>query len=131
MITRIEQLHKSLVDSIFTIHAPLNYTQIQTALVELAVLLDSADTDESIWWIGGDGWCDLGSLITGAYWHFTLRRHTGPYSQSYLIVCALGRIFSPGMSDGPEEGSSEHDCYLALNDLFLHSESIDNDHNKT
>ena len=42
-------------------------------------------------------------MIVGAYWHYS-EWHGGQTSDGYAALCALGKIFRPGMT-GPEEGN--------------------------
>ena len=65
-----------------------------------------------------EDWCCIGeceaysvdSLIVGAYWALS-EWHGGQASDSYATLCALGGIFHPGMTDGPEEGTAEELAY--------------------
>lgn len=44
----------------------------------------------------------LGDMIVGAYWALT-EWHAGQSSPEYAAMCALGRIFKPGMSSMNED----------------------------
>lgn len=61
--------------------------------------------------------CSAPDLIIGSYWALT-EWHRGQGSAEYAARCALGDIFSPGMTAGPEPGSSEVDAYEACCGYF-------------
>lgn len=91
---------------------------LPAALIELGNAVADNETDESTWSLGGESLnCDLGSLIVGAYWSCT-GWHAGQSSDSYAALCALGRVFSPGMTSGPEPDSSEFIAYETCNEWF-------------
>ena len=113
-----------------TTEAAFNYI-MQSALFRLngekidlcASLITLADAikaeEETNWSLGESLECSLDSLIVGAYWSLT-EWHAGQASDSYAAMCALGAIFSPGMSSaptGPDDGS-EWDAYQAVNEYF-------------
>ena len=52
--------------------------------------------------IGEFTFAPLGDLIVGAYWALT-EWHAGQYSPEYAAMCALGKIFKPGMSSMSED----------------------------
>lgn len=101
---------------LFTVHGTMDYQQITAEIIELCELIKMTETDESTWSIGEFGECDLGSFIVGAYWHYT-EWHGGQSSMSYAALCALGSIFSPGMSSEPEPDSSEFAAYERLGEI--------------
>lgn len=110
---RIEAVFGAISDSLFTIHPRLAPNRIPHALRLLCKLIEMDDSDdESIWYIGESSHCCLADLLPGAYWYFT-DYHEGQASESYATLCALGSIFSPGMSS-LDEDSSEFDVYQAL-----------------
>lgn len=80
------------------------------------VIADYEGDTESIWSIGESGEYTLDSLLVGSYWHFT-EWHAGQSSNSYAAMCAIGRVFNPGCTDGPEPDSSEHYVYTELDQL--------------
>ena len=73
------------------------------------------DHDEEIWSYGEGMESDLGSFIVGAYWAMT-EWHDG--REGYRAMCALGSIFTPGMTDGPEPESSEQIVYELIESYF-------------
>ena len=85
------------------------------ALDTLADAVSETETDESTWCIGEFLECDLASLIIGAYWALT-EWHDG--GATYATLCWLGKIFSPGMTSGPEPDSSEVTAYEAVSEWF-------------
>lgn len=108
----IERLFNVVSRSLFRRDSHLGYARTLDALDRMCAELMTADTDETIWSIGECGDTDLGALIEGAYW-FMCDYHGGQWSPEYATQCALGRIFSPGMSS-LEEDTSGHDVYRAL-----------------
>jgi hypothetical protein len=99
--------------SLFTVCGSLDYERITDSLIKLANTIADYDGDtESIWYIGEYGACSLADLIVGAYWHYT-EWHAGQWSKGYAALCALGRVFDPGMTM-PETGNW---AYIALNEL--------------
>jgi hypothetical protein len=77
---------------------------------------------ETNWSLGEFGECSLDSFLVGAYWALT-EWHGGQASDSYAALCAIGSIFSPGMSGPPTEEDSEWTAYEAVNDWF-NSQSV-------
>ena len=91
---------------------------LSRALSLLARAVHTHETDESIWSSLGDGEeCALGDLIVGAYWAMT-DWHAGQSSPEYAALCALGRIYSPGYSSGPESDSGEVIAYELIDAYF-------------
>ena len=93
-----------------------SYDDVLEKLTELCEEINATETDEFIWSLGELGAFTLDSLLIGAYWHLT-EWHDGQDSLSYACMCAVGSIFDPGMSDGPEEDSSEQHVYNLLEEL--------------
>jgi hypothetical protein len=88
------------------------------ALVELAAAIDEEPESEGGWIYLGEGdECTASDLVIGAYWALT-EWYAGQNSPEYAAMCALGRIFSPGMSSGPEEGSGEMVAYEQVDAYF-------------
>ena len=111
-MNRIKALFGVIDRSLFRINPTLDYSRITQALTKLANELTESDTDETVWCIGESGSCMLGDLIVGAYWHYT-EWHKGQFSDEYAALCALGQVFSPGMS-GPED---DNEAYTALAEM--------------
>ena len=103
---RIERLHNLVVRSLFYTDCKLSYERTIEAIIRLTNALRETETDETVWSIGECSACDLGSLIVGSFWYAD-RHHSGQDSPEYAALSALGRIYSPGMTDGPEPESSE------------------------
>ena len=108
----IDQLRKVATHNLTRIGATMDYDRITDTLIVLANTLANTETDEFIWCLGEGDEFTLDSLIVGAYWHFT-EWHGGQHSKGYLALCALGEVFSPGMSM-PETDNS---AYQLLNEL--------------
>ncbi len=88
------------------------------ALIELADAIDDEPESEGGWvYLGEFLECTASDLVVGAYWALT-EWHAGQNSPEYAAMCALGRIFSPGMSSGPEEGTGEEYAYKQVDAYF-------------
>lgn len=87
------------------------------AVIELCDAINNDKRDESKWYIGDGGECSLDDFVIGAYWSFS-EWHGGQNSDTYQALSALGDIFSPNMSSGPEEDSSEQTAYEQCNEWF-------------
>jgi hypothetical protein len=102
----IKRLYALIERNIATTDATLPYDRVTDAIIKLAEVISSTDTDESTWYIGECGYLGgLDNLIVGAYWHYT-EWHGGQASKSYLALCALGGIFSPGGTSLDEDDPS-------------------------
>lgn len=100
----IEPLFKEIDRALFFVDGKLTYRQITQKLIELSnAIMETEDVD---WELGEGGHTSLADLIIGAYWHYT-QYHRGQESLEYAALSALGQVFQPGMSSGPEEDSSE------------------------
>jgi hypothetical protein len=72
---------------------------------------------ETDWFMNEGGECTLDQFIIGAYWSFS-QWHRGQESIEYAALSALGDIFSPGMSSGPEDDTGEQYAFEACNEYF-------------
>lgn len=83
-------------------------------LMELAQAIKAEE--ETDWSMGEFSEACLSDLIPGAYWSLT-EWHAGQWSPEYAALCALGDIFSPGISCAPEspEDDSCFDAYESCN----------------
>ena len=98
----------------------LDYPRVTDAITRLAAVLAETETDETTWYIGEGGGFDLADLIEAAYWHYS-EWHGGQSSPGYAALSALGLIYGPGMSDGPEPESGAESAYHGLNNMaFLY-----------
>jgi hypothetical protein len=75
------------------------------------------EEDETDWNMGEFTEAPLSDLIPGAYWSLT-EWHAGQYDATYAALSQLGTIFSPGMSNSPDEGEPEHAAYELCNQWF-------------
>ena len=122
-LEKIERLHSQIQQSIFTIQEVLTYDELADKFIELAkAIRDYPDDTEEIWYIGSDSECSLDNLFIGAFWHY-YEWHGGQYSQSYAAYCALGEVFKPGMTCGPEEGTQEQACFDLLKEMAERSQA--------
>jgi hypothetical protein len=112
----IEQLFDKVSNALFRVGNTLSYAEVTDLLIELANAIHSfPDDSEGLWSIGECGDCTLDALLVGAYWHYT-EWHGGQYSSGYAALCAIGEVFSPGMSS-LDSDSSEYFAYQQLNQL--------------
>lgn len=118
-LRHIERTHAALCRSIFMTTGRLSYDRITQGMIRLCELINdycSANDDtESLWYIGEHTGAPLADFLPGAYWHYC-QWHAGQARVSYQALCALGSIFSPGMSS-PEDDGPEADTINALNDI--------------
>ena len=116
-LSTINRLYSVIDNSLFMVTGKLDYDRITDALISLsnAVHEYGGDNDD-MWAIGEFEMASLPDLITGAYWHFT-EWHGGQWSNGYAALSALGQVFQPGMTSGPEPDSSEFEAYQALNTI--------------
>lgn len=107
---QIDELYMEIMESnVFMLHG--NKIELCEVLIQLCAAIDAEeDTD---WSLGEDLECSLANLLIGAYWALTLW-HAGQESMSYAAMCTIGMLYSPGMSSGPEDGSSEVIAYEAV-----------------
>lgn len=114
---KIKKIFDIIDRSIFMVNSTLDYKRTVEAIILLANVIKEEETDESIWSIGEFGNTTLDSLLIGAYWFFS-DYYNGMFSDEYKALCAIGKIFSPGMSHGPEKDSSEEYVYQGLKAMF-------------
>lgn len=76
-----------------------------------------AATEDVEWALGEFGECMLGDLIVGAYWCLT-EWHGGQSSKTYAAMCSLGRVFSPGVANGPEPDTGEVIAYDIISEHY-------------
>ena len=115
----IEKLFNIVNHNLATINGTMDYDRITEAIIKLCEVIENTDTNESIWSIGEYGLFTLDELLVGAYWHYT-EWHGGQWSIGYRALCAIGRIFDPGMTTMESErmeGSSSCDAYELFNAL--------------
>lgn len=113
--TNIERIFKVIDRTLFTVNGKLPYDRITEAIILLCDEIEATETDEFIWSeIGEFGDCCLGDLIVNAYWHYC-EWHGGQSSDGYRALCALGGIFSPGMSSLESEDNKA--AYEQLDEL--------------
>ena len=111
----IETIFNCIMQSdVFRLNGP--EIDLPEALIKLGNAVHLS-TDGIDWGLGYSGECDLGSLIVGAYWSLS-EWHAGQSSPSYAALCALGMVFSPGCSSGPDEESSEFFAYESIGQWF-------------
>ena len=112
MKTIIPIYEKIMQSEIFRLNG--SAIDLPAALIQLGNAVHGADAEEIDWGLGEWNEADLAALVVGAYWSLT-QWHAGQSSPSYAALCSLGRVFSPGMTSGPEEGSGEFCAYELCN----------------
>lgn len=86
--------------------------------IEALVSAIEDEPEESDWlYLGEFGDCTASDFIVGAYWALA-EWHGGQWSPEYRALSILGRLFSPGMTDGPEEGTGEQIAYEQVDAYF-------------
>jgi len=123
-IKQITKLHTDIERAIFYTDSNTTYDELIGLLHVFANLINDFEGDNDEWlYIGECSSATPDSLLIGAYWHLT-EWHGGQYHPTYAAMCSIGQVFQPGMTNGPEEESSEHDVYTALNTMAeKHSEN--------
>ena len=114
----LEEKYKVISDSIFNTDAPLDYSELHQEIIGLLDLINDVydDSTETLWCIGEFEACSLFDFIVGAYWHYT-EWHGGQSSETYAALCALGSIYSPGMTTIESEEGAARECYELMNEL--------------
>lgn len=113
-ISSIKRLHRVIDRSLFFTDGNLDYARITDGLITLANAVNAYDGEfDDIVNIGESDTGTVSDTIVGAYWHYAAR-HAGQWSKEYAALSALGGVFSPGVSNGPERDTSEHCVFDAL-----------------
>ena len=112
---KTKQLFNSILQSsLFRLNGP----EIDLCAVIIALCDAIKAEDETNWSLGECGECTLDSFLIGAYWSLT-EWHGGQWSDEYAALCAIGSIFSPGMTSPPESDEEpERWPYVAVNNYF-------------
>lgn len=92
------------------------------ALEDLASEIHSTETDEKLWSLGEFTEASLGDLIAGAYWALA-EWHAGQWSPEYSALCALGKVFSPGISYPPTKYDPAESAYEMVGEWFRNKAS--------
>jgi len=115
-LDEITRLYGLIYAELFTIHPPAGEDLVAN-ITALANAIHDYDGESEDWLYLGEGnESSLSDLIPGLYWSLT-EWHGGQSSDTYAAMCALGQVFSPGMTSAPEssdDDSSWH-AYDALN----------------
>ena len=123
-IPKIQAIHRALMRELFTIKASWHYSKVTQAIDLLARLVHDYEGDSDDWlYMGECDYAGMTELLVGAFWHYT-EWYSGQWSPEYRALCNLGQVFSPGMTSGPEPGTSEKDVYLALDRLARKSHGM-------
>jgi len=113
----IARAYAPIIAGLFRIDPPDDF-DLNASIIELCDEINAFDGDTEDWvYIGEFVECTVSDFLIGAYWALT-EWHGGQYSDSYAAMCAIGTIFSPGMTSGPESESCEYDAYEAVGAYF-------------
>lgn len=116
-LRNITRLYNVAYNTIATINGRLSYERITDCIIRLADMVAETETPEFFLQETGEhNEFRLDDLLIGAYWHFT-EWHSGQFSKGYQALSAIGRIFSPGCTNGPEQGTGERIAYELLHQL--------------
>ena len=106
--------NRIMQSSLFRLNGP--EIDLFAALNDLCSAINAED--ETDWSLGEGDECTLDSFLIGAYWSLS-EWHGGQSSPEYATLCAIGSIFSPGMSSPPESyDEPEYWPYVAINNHF-------------
>lgn len=108
-------LFETMLVALFRQGSELSYVQMVEKIRELAHSV-KANT-ESDYYLGQFEEATLDTLLIGSFWFF-VDYHGGQDSPEYSAQCAIGQVFNPGMTSGPEPETSEVDVYEAWEDAF-------------
>jgi hypothetical protein len=113
----IERAYAPIIAGLFRIKPPKDFDLCES-IINLCKAINAFDGDTEGWaYIGEYTECTVSDFLVGAYWALA-DWHDGQWSDSYEAMCAVGTIFSPGMSSGPEPKTSEYEAYCAIDDYF-------------
>lgn len=119
-ISSIKRLNGVIGNSLFLISGDIGYSRTTDAIIAIANAINDYKGDTEDWcYIGESSHCCLSDLIVGAYWHYT-EWHEGMTSKTYAALCALGEIYSTGMTSidsEREDGSNAVFAYDMLEDM--------------
>lgn len=95
---KTESLFKSILESsLFRLNGP----EIDLCAVIIALCDAIKAEPETDWSLGESGECTLDSFLIGAFWALS-EWQSGQSSPEYAAFCAIGSIFSPGMTSTPQ-----------------------------
>lgn len=114
----IEEIYNSILGSdLFRLDGE-KIDCLSTRIIALCNAINAFEGETEEWiYLGESGGCYLCDFIAGAYWSFS-EWHAGQNSIEYAALCALGSLFSPGMTREPEAGEAEWEAYNACNEWF-------------
>ena len=114
----IQEKYKTISDSIFNTDAPLAYDDLHHKIIELVDLIKEVDDEDTdlLWSVGEYDACNISDFIVGAYWHYA-DWHEGQTSETYLALCALGSVYSPGLTTIESEEGAARECYELMGEL--------------
>ena len=115
-LSSIKRLHGLAEKNLFLTTGTLDYPRTLEVIARLSEAVEAHDGEsEDIWLIEGMA-SSPDDVLIGAFWHL-YEWSGGQASRSYEVSCIVGRIYSPGFTDGPEPDSCEEDVYSALADM--------------
>ena len=111
----IRRIYNVLENSLFTINGKLDYDRVMDGIILLCDHINQEEDTEQIWEYQKHCVAIM-DFLPGAYWHFTAW-HGGQDSKSYAALCAVGSIFTPGMSALDLDNGGESETYWQLERL--------------
>lgn len=120
-LATVERLRNLIEKSVLNTDPPLSYDRTIEAIAVLGNACFRYHSNSSLgktedWICLGQDIVPIDAIIIGSYWHLT-EYHSGQFSNEYIALCSLSRIYSPIMCTGCEPESCEELVYNALNDL--------------
>lgn len=112
-LKEIENLTVIIDHGLNRIHGGLSYWDIVDKITDLANLIHEYGGKTEDWLYLNEFNLTPDALLVGAYWH-AVEWHGGQACPVYAMQCAIGQTSSPGMTEGPEPGSSEEDVRSEL-----------------
>lgn len=122
-IEELEKLTVSIDRGLYHIHGGLSYWDLVDKITKLANLIHDYGGETEDWlYLNEFGNASPDAILVGAYWH-AVEWHGGQDCPVYAMQCAIGQVFSPGMTDGPEPGSSEEAVWMELSSMATEERS--------
>ena len=113
-IHRIKQLHRIIERVLFNNDSTLDYMRTLEAITMLSDgVLEYTGDSENLWYMETLHYCDIGSILVGAYWH-SIDWQSPNEGTLMKMQISLGRLYTPNMVSGLEPESCEHDVYDSL-----------------
>jgi len=112
----IKRLHRLICRNLFRVDGRLTMSRLLKAIELMSLELRDGETDSFVWSIGELEEATVADLLAGSYWWLS-DHHGGQSSLKYRVLCAVGGVYAPGATSGPEPDSTESYVYDALEDM--------------